>query len=274
MSALIDAASLLDALDDVIIVDASYALGGPPGREFYEAGHIPGALFVDVDTELAAPPGQGGRHPLPSATTVEDALRRCGVSAGSRVVVYDQATSLSAGRAWWIFRYFGLADVGVLDGGLAAWRTAGGDVVTDEPVLPVRGSFEAVPGSMPILDAAAAADLARDGLLLDVRSAERYAGVTEPIDPVAGHIPGAANLPATDLLRPDGRFSPAAELRNRATAAGATDDTVVGAYCGSGITAAQAALALSEAGIDTAVYVGSWSDWITDPTRPVATGSD
>lgn len=264
MSSLISAAALLEMLDDVVVIDVSFALGGPPGREFYDAGHVPGAFFVDVETELSGPPGPG-RHPLPMATVVEAALRRCGVSADTQVVVHDQATSLSAARAWWILRYFGLPRVRVLDGGLAAWRAAGGEVVTEQPSPPAAGSFEAVPGGMPMLDAAGAAELARTGVLLDVRTPERYAGETEPIDPVAGHIPGAVNVPAADLLEPDGRFRPPDEIPVPA-------GSPVGAYCGSGITAAQAALALSEAGIQTAVYVGSWSDWITDPTRPIATG--
>lgn len=268
MSALITAAALREVLAEVVVIDVSYALGGPPGREIYDAGHLPGAFFVDVDTELAAPPGPGGRHPLPSATVVERALRRCGVSADSRVVVYDQATSWSAARAWWVLRYYGLSDVRVLDGGLAAWRAAGGEVVT-AATPPAAGSFEAVPGGMPVLDASSAAALARDGLLLDVRTPERYAGLSEPIDPVARHIPGAANLPATELLEPDGTFRNATDIKQVASTG---EGVEVGTYCGSGITAAQAALALSEAGIDAAVYIGSWSDWITDPSRPIATG--
>ncbi|HEY3001910.1 MAG TPA: sulfurtransferase [Kribbellaceae bacterium] len=254
-----------------VLVDVSYNLAGPPGRGVYDAGHLPGAYFVDLDAALAAPPGAGGRHPLPSATVVEAALRRCGVSAGTPVVVYDQATSLAAARAWWVFRYFGLAGVRVLDGGLAAWREAGGEVTTDVPA-DGHGEFTAVPGGMPMLDAEAAADLAKRGVLVDVRVAERYAGETEPIDPVAGHIPGAVNAPATDLLRPDGRYRPAADLRTHFAALGVDGSSEVGTYCGSGVTAAQAALALDEAGIPSAVYIGSWSDWITDPTRPVALG--
>jgi thiosulfate/3-mercaptopyruvate sulfurtransferase len=271
MSSLIPASSLLAELPEVVVIDVSFTLGGPPGFETYAAGHMPGAYFVDLDAELAGQPGAGGRHPLPSATTVETALRRCGVSASSKVVVYDQATSLSAARAWWVFRYFGLADVRVLDGGLAAWRAAGGEVVTEVPP-DGAGSFTAVPGQLPVLTADDAAALAERGVLLDVRTAERYAGENEPIDPVAGHIPGAVNAPAAGLLEPDGRFRPAAELRDQFAAVGVDAATEVGTYCGSGLTAAQAALALQVADIDANVYIGSWSDWITDPTRPVATG--
>jgi thiosulfate/3-mercaptopyruvate sulfurtransferase len=255
-----------------VVVDVSYNLGGPPGREAYDAGHVPGAHFVDLDTELAGPPGAGGRHPLPSATVVEAALRRCAVSADTAVVVYDQTTSLSAARAWWIFRYFGLADVRVLNGGFAAWTDAGGEVSVDEPP-DGAGDFSATPGGMPMLTADDAAALAGRGVLLDVRAPERYAGETEPIDPVAGHIPGAISAPATALLEPDGRYRPAGELREHFAALGVTPGIKAGAYCGSGVTAAQAAIALAEAGIEAVVYVGSWSDWITDPSRPVATGS-
>ena len=274
MSSLLSAAGLATELagdHPPVLVDVSYNLGGPPGREAYDAGHLPGAHFVDLDAELAAPPGPGGRHPLPSATVVEAALRRCGVSAGTPMVVYDQATSLGAARAWWVFRYFGLSDVRVLDGGLAAWRAAGGEVTRD--VMRVApGDFTAVPGGMPMLDADSAAALAKRGVLVDVRVAARYAGENEPIDPVAGHIPGAVNAPATELLEADGRYRPAAELRAHFAALGADAAAEVGAYCGSGVTAAQAALALERAGIEAAVYVGSWSDWITDPTRPIALG--
>lgn len=270
MSSLLSATELR-SLDDVILIDVSYVLGGPPGRTLYDAGHLPGAHYVDTDTELAAPPGAGGRHPLPSATVVSEALRRCGVSDDSSVVVYDQATSLSAARAWWVFRYFGLSDVRVLDGGLAAWREAGGDVVLDEPAAGA-GTFVARPGQLPVLTAAGAAKQPARGALLDVRTAERYAGEKEPIDPVAGHIPGAFNLPIAGLQLPDGRFRSAAEIRAELEALGVADAPELGTYCGSGITAAQAALALDQAGIDATVYVGSWSDWITDPSRPIATG--
>lgn len=265
-----------------VLIDVTYNLGGPPGREAYDAGHLPGAFFVDLDTELAGPPGAGGRHPLPSASTVEAALRRCGVrgsggrspegtAAGSSVVVYDAATSLSAARAWWVFRYFGLADVRVLDGGLAAWREDGGEVATGVPAGG-SGDFVASPGWLPVLTAAEAAEFPARGTLLDVRAPERYAGQTEPIDPVAGRIPGAVNAPAVRMLRSDGRFLPASELREYFSDLGIDETADVATYCGSGVTAAQANLALAVAGVESAVYIGSWSDWITDPSRPIATG--
>jgi thiosulfate/3-mercaptopyruvate sulfurtransferase len=274
VSAVITPAQLAAASPSPTVLDVRWALGGPPGRTEYERGHIPGAVFVDLDAELAGPPGAGGRHPLPEAAAFEAAMRAAGVSGGRPVVVYDAATSLAAARAWWLLRYFGHPDVAVLDGGLAAWVAAGYPVSTDEPAPPL-GDFEARPGAMPVLDAAGAAALAERGVLLDARAPERFRGEQEPIDSVAGHIPGARNLPAAGLLEGDGRFLPPAALRDAFAAAGIGDDVdgvEVGAYCGSGITAAQEVLALELAGIPAALYPGSWSEWITDPSRPVATG--
>lgn len=276
-SALVSAESLVArGLDGLVLVDVQWSLSsaaGPPGRELYEAAHLPGAHHVDLDAELAGPPGPGGRHPMPTAHSVQEALRRCGVDAGSAVVVYDQGPSYAAARAWWVFRHFGLEDVRVLDGGLAAWRAGGGPVTTAVPE-PGVGAFEAHGGGMPLLDAAAAAQVARDGILLDARAPERFRGESEPLDPVAGHIPGAVNAPTTDNAAPDGRFTDAETLREVFRDKGVRADSPVGAYCGSGVTAAHEVLALHEAGFDAALYVGSWSDWITDPQRPVATGPD
>jgi thiosulfate/3-mercaptopyruvate sulfurtransferase len=254
-----------------VLIDVTWNLAGPPGREAYDARHIPGAYFVDLDTELAGPPG-AGRHPLPAATTVTAALRRAGVDPSTTVVVYDAANSTAAARAWWIFRYFGLRDVRVLDGGLAAWQAAGGEVTTEVPA-DSNGSFIATAGHIPLLDASGAAEVAASGVLLDARAPERFAGEVEPMDPVAGHIPGAVNAPTTSNVDETGRFLPAAELRERFEKLGANESTQVGVYCGSGVTAAHEALALEISGIPSTLYVGSWSEWITDPTRPVATGS-
>jgi thiosulfate/3-mercaptopyruvate sulfurtransferase len=257
------------------VLDVRWQLGGPPGREEYDAGHIPGASFVDLDAELAAPPGPGGRHPMPSAARFERAMRAAGVSNSRPVVVYDAATSMAAARAWWLLRYFGHRDVRVLDGGIAAWAAAGYPLETDPtpPRTPAAGDFGAQAGGMPLLDAAAAAQLAERGVLLDARAPERFRGDSEPIDPVAGHIPGARNLPASELSQPSGQFRDAAALRASFEAVGARDGAELGAYCGSGVAAAQQVLALELAGYNGALYVGSWSDWITDPARPVATGS-
>ncbi|NIK59672.1 sulfurtransferase [Kribbella shirazensis] len=266
----------LRALDPApVLVDVTWNLAGPPGKEAYDAGHLPGAYFVDLDTELAGPPGPG-RHPLPDATTVTATFRRLGVTAADTpVVVYDAANSMSAARARWVFRYFGLTDVRVLDGGLAAWKAAGGAVTTEVPTSPTAAEgFVATPGHLPVLDADGAAALAAKGILLDARTPERFAGEVEPMDPVAGHIPGAVNAPTTANVDDTGRFLPAAELQARFAGLGVTPDAEAGVYCGSGVTAAHEALALESAGLPATVYIGSWSEWITDPTRPVATGKD
>jgi thiosulfate/3-mercaptopyruvate sulfurtransferase len=253
------------------LLDARWELGGPPGRELYLEGHIPGAAFVDLDTALAAPPGAGGRHPLPSADAFGEAMRSAGVSGSRPVVVYDAGNSVAAARAWWLLRYFGHPDVSVLDGGFAGWRAAGLPVERQVPKVQ-PGDFEPRAGGMPLLDAGAAADVARDGVLLDARAPERFQGEREPVDPVAGHIPGAVNLPTTDLVDADGRFRDADSLRRLFEQAGARAGAPVGAYCGSGVAASHEVLALSLAGIPAALYVGSWSEWIRDPERPVAVG--
>ncbi|MBO0819500.1 MAG: sulfurtransferase [Nocardiopsaceae bacterium] len=285
------------------VLDVRWRLGGPPGIEEFRAGHIPGAVFTDLERDLAAPPGKGGRHPLPDAADFQESMRRLGVSDGRPVVVCDAADCTAAARAWWLLRYFGHTDVRVLDGGYRTWKETGLPEQSGPPKPGARGDFTARPGHAPLLDADAAAELARTGLLLDARAAERYRGETEPADPVAGHIPGAVSAPTADNVTPDGTFRSREQLAARFTALGApapgpgqagtgqtgpgqtgTADAgagspgpgdaapVVGAYCGSGITAAHEVLALTLAGIPAALYAGSWSDWITDPSRPVATG--
>ncbi|GAA1565349.1 sulfurtransferase [Kribbella hippodromi] len=255
-----------------VLADVTWNLAGPPGREAYEAGHLPGAHFVDLDTELASAPGPG-RHPLPDATTVTALFQRLGItSADTPVVVYDAANSMAAARAWWVFRYFGLTDVRVLDGGLAAWKAAEGQTTTEVPPAGTTDAFVATAGHLPLLDAAGAAVIASSGILLDARAPERYAGEVEPMDPVAGHIPGAVNAPTAANVDESGRFLPAADLRARFETLGIEPSSEVGVYCGSGVTAAHEALALETAGLPATVYIGSWSEWITDPTRPVASG--
>ncbi len=275
MSALVSAeqlAALVEA-DAVVVLDVQYELLGPPGRELYASGHLPGASHLDLDEALAGPPAGQGRHPLPDPRVLEEALRACGVDDGDDVVVYDQRTSLAAGRAWWVLRWAGHPQVRVLDGGLEAWRRAGHPVTRSVPDPP-PGDLTVRPGSVPVLDAEAAARIARSGVLLDVRSPERYRGEVEPIDPVAGHVPGSVNLPMAELLTEEGRFRLPAQVRAVASAHGVHRDTPVGTTCGSGVTAAQMALALHEAGITAVPYVGSWSEWVSDPSRPVATGPD
>jgi thiosulfate/3-mercaptopyruvate sulfurtransferase len=255
-----------------VLLDVRWRLGGPPGPELYEAGHIPGAVFADLDRDLAAPAGAGGRHPLPAPADFQAAMRRLGVRGDRAVVVYDDADSTSAARAWWLLRYHGHPAVRVLDGGLGAW-TAAGRPAEKGPAASARpGDFTADPGHLPLLDAGAAAALARDGVLLDARAAARYRGESEPVDPVAGHIPGAVSAPTVGNVRPDGTFRPAGELAARFAALGVASQEGIGAYCGSGVTAAHEVLALALAGIPAALYAGSWSEWITDPSRPVAAG--
>jgi thiosulfate/3-mercaptopyruvate sulfurtransferase len=257
---------------EATLLDVRWSLSGPPGREEYDAGHIPGAVFVDLDLALAGPPGEGGRHPMPQAATFERAMREAGVRDDLVVVAYDGGNSIAAARAWWLLRYFGHPRVAVLDGGLPAWIAAGGELSTEVPTA-VPGDFLARPGGMALLDADAAGALARAGVLLDNRAPERFRGETEPIDPVAGHIPGARNRPGELNLDSGGRFAGPDSLREAFAALGIDDATEVGAYCGSGVAAAQQVLALERAGHPgAALYLGSWSDWITDPTRPVATG--
>ena len=262
-----------------VLLDVRWSLGGPPGIDSYRAGHLPGAAFVDLDTDLAGSPGSGGRHPLPLAGDFEAAMRRLGVRSGYPVVVYDDGDSTIAARAWWTLRYFGHDQVRALDGGFRAWADAGQPVTVDEPVVEA-GDFTATAGQLPVLDAAGAAALARSGVLLDARAGERYRGEVEPVDPAAGHIPGAVSAPTAANVGPDGRFLPPGELRRRFEDLGVTTgqrgvlDLDIGAYCGSGVTAAHEVLALELAGVPASLYVGSWSAWTADPSRPIATGPE
>ena len=256
-----------------VLIDVRWRLGGPPGAASYQAAHLPGAVFVDLDRDLAGPPGAGGRHPLPDAASFQAAMRRAGVGARRAVVAYHDGDSLAAARAWWTLRYFGHEQVRVLDGGFSAWTAAGLPVTADVPDT-APGDFTAIPGGMPVLDSGGAARLARSGVLLDVRTAERYRGETEPVDPVAGHIPGAVSAPGTGSMTEGGRFRSPAELAERFAALGAVAGSPAGAYCGSGVSAAREILSLALAGVPAALYVGSWSGWVADPGRPVATGAD
>ncbi len=273
VSALISADELSQALvtSAPVLLDVRWAAGGPPGRDEYERGHIPGARFVDLDRELAGPPGPG-RHPLPEPGAFTASMRGHGVWRSGPVVVYDASSGTSAARAWWLLRYFGHPSVRLLDGGYAAWVHGGGGVATGYPPPAPAGDFDGVPGQMPVLDAEGAARLASSGVLLDARAPERFRGEVEPIDRVGGHIPGARNLPTGGNAGPDGHFLTTGALRSRFAAVGVEPGVPVGAYCGSGVTAAHEVFAAEVAGIPAALYVGSWSDWITDPDRPIATG--
>jgi thiosulfate/3-mercaptopyruvate sulfurtransferase len=260
----------------VVVLDVRWRLAGPSPAELYAGGHLPGAVGVDLERDLAGSVGGGerGRHPLPDPDVLQDTLRRWGVRAGSTVVAYDDADGNSAARAWWLLRWAGVVDVRVLDGGIAAWVRAGLPLTTEVPV-PGPGDVVVRPGGMPTLDADGAAALpGAGGVLLDARAEPRYRGEVEPMDPVAGHIPGARSAPTSGNVDGDGRFLEPARLRDRFVALGVRPDRPVGAYCGSGVTAAQEVLALEIAGVPAALYPGSWSEWVADPRRPVATGPD
>ncbi|MGH3937890.1 MAG: sulfurtransferase [Pseudonocardiaceae bacterium] len=276
-------AELLAAPEPLIVLDVRWSLTGPPGRSEYEAGHLPDACYLDVDTDLSGPPGLSGRHPLPDPAALQATLRAVGVRPTVPVVAYDAADGAVAARLWWLLRWVGHPEVAVLDGGFAAWHEAGFPVTTARAVTPAAagspaGTITVRPGAMPVLDAARAASLARDGVLLDARAAPRYRGETEPIDPRAGHVPGARNAPFGELTDGRGGWLKPAGLLELARRWG-VDGAEVGAYCGSGINACALVLGLEIAGVTSvrrpaALYAGSWSQWCTDPVRPVATGPD
>jgi thiosulfate/3-mercaptopyruvate sulfurtransferase len=268
-SPLVSAAELVGLLGAVTVLDVRYQTGAPSGRPAHEAGHVPGAAYVDVDDDLAAPPAQpgepGGRHPLPSAADFQAAMRRAGVRNDRPVVVYDDWGGRAAARGWWLLRHHGHPDVRVLDGGWSAWLHAGGSSETG-PVAVEPGDFDADPGQLPVVDVE---DVVAVEVLVDARAHERYLGDHEPIDPVAGRIPGAVNVPTSDNLRPDGRFKDDDELRHVYAAVGAVAGSDVAAYCGSGVTACHDLLALTIARVPAALYAGSYSEWVSDPERPV-----
>jgi thiosulfate/3-mercaptopyruvate sulfurtransferase len=271
---LITAAELAVAESEPVLLDVRWALGDPHGHQHYLDGHIPGAVFVDLDTELAAPAGPAqGRHPLPDLADLEAVARRWGVTEGRPVVIYDNTGNTAAARAWWLLRWAGVADVRLLDGGLGAWTRAGNPVATGEETAAKPGDVRLRPGALPTLTADQAATWPESGVLLDARAGERYRGETEPVDPRAGHIPGAHSAPTVQNLAEDGTFRSPAELRARFAELGA-DAAPVGVYCGSGVTAAHEVAALAIAGIDAALYPGSWSQWANDPDRPAATGPE
>ena len=271
-------AGLIAAGAPVVLLDVRWALGRDDGRAEHAAGHLPGAVFVDLETELAGPPSPAaGRHPLPSMTTLQAAARRWGVRSGVPVVVYDSIGGQSAARAWWLLRWAGVTDVRLLDGGLPAWLAAGGEVAVGA-IVPTTGDVTLTPGTLPTLDADQAAALAGgrthpSGVLLDARAGERYRGEVEPIDPRAGHLRGAVSAPTSANLDESGRFLPDDALRARFAALGVGTGPV-GVYCGSGVTAAHEVATLASIGVVAALYPGSWSQWSADPARDVVVGPD
>ncbi|GBE67333.1 sulfurtransferase [Mycobacterium sp. MFM001] len=263
-------AQRIDKGQPVTILDVRWQLSEPDGRAAYRQGHLPGAVYVSLEDELTDHTATGrGRHPLPSGRSVEAAARRWGVRRGVPVVAYDDWNRAGSARAWWVLTAAGLDDVRILDGGLAAWVAAGGALdagtVAPEPGDVTVSHSDLYSGARRTLTAEQAADAP----LLDARAPERFRGDVESVDPVAGHIPGATNVPSTRVLATDGTFLPDKELHELFAGQGA-----VGAYCGSGITASVLVAALAATGRDAALFPGSWSEWISDPARPAARGED
>lgn len=262
----------------VVLLDVRWSVAaGGADHAAYLRGHLPGAVYVSMDGDLAGHGSpQDGRHPLPTPADFAETVQRWGVDDGDTVVVYDDCGGTSAARAWWLLRHAGIRSCLVLDGGLAAWREAGLALQAGE-VIPAPGSACASWGRMPVVDADGAEAIAEAGLLLDARAPERYRGETEPLDPAAGHIPRAVNLPTTGNLDDDGRLLPQEDLAERfaAVTAGVDEEAPVAVYCGSGVTAAHQVMAMAAAGLHgVALFPGSWSAWCNDPHRPVATGPE
>jgi thiosulfate/3-mercaptopyruvate sulfurtransferase len=268
-------ASLVDAGAPLTILDVRWRLDEPDGRPAYLKGHIPGAVYVSLEDELSDHTIAGrGRHPLPSGDAVQAAARRWGVREGDLVVVYDDWNRAGSARAWWVLTAAGVDGVRILDGGLAAWRASGRALETG-PVHPPRGNVTVrqanlYAGSRATLSAEETGAVT----LLDARAPERFRGEVEPLDPVAGHIPGARNLPSGMVLASDGTFIGEAVLTQLLSERGVGDDGAVGVYCGSGVTAAITIAALAASGREAALYPGSWSEWCSDPTRAVARGPE
>jgi thiosulfate/3-mercaptopyruvate sulfurtransferase len=245
----------------------------PGTAEMAGAPRIPGAVDVDLPSELASPGGgTKGSRPLPEIGALQQAARRWGIRQGDAVVVYDHDRCLVAGRGWWVLRWAGVADVRLLDGGFAAWQGAGLPVATT-PGAPAPGDVLLSAGHLSMLDADGAAALARDGVLLDSRVRPNYIGATvAPGQPRRGHIPGSVSAPAIDNLTEAGTFAEAETLRHLYAALGADGSRPVGVSCGAGISAAHAVAVLASIGVEAAMYPGSWSAWIADPERPVVVG--
>ena len=264
-------ASLQENSDNLVIGDVRWSLGRTDGRLRYEAGHIPGAVFVDMERELSSTPGaQTGRHPLPLPADFQTAARSWGINQDSLVVFYDEAGALAAARAWWLLKHAGFENVRVLDGGLDAYRQLPGMQLSTQKVQAAAGNVELSWGRMPVTEFEDLAGL--QATLIDSRATARYLGIEEPIDPVAGHIPGARNRPTTDNLDSQAHFYAPEVLKAEFEKLGVGSGAV--AYCGSGITAAHQVLAAASAGLELGLYPGSWSEYVSHPEAPVATSDE
>jgi thiosulfate/3-mercaptopyruvate sulfurtransferase len=257
-----------------VVLDVRWRLDRPDGRPEYVEGHIPGAVYVDLERELAGPGRpEDGRHPLPPVDRLQAAARSWGIDDADEVVVYDDLQNLSSARAWWLLRHAGVAEVRLLDGGLQAW-VASGRALESGSVQPQPGNVTLSYGHLPTIDIDGAAAFPAHGTLLDARAGERYRGETEPVDPRAGHIPGALSAPTAENVDDDGRFLLPEALRQRFHGLGIGGGDEVAVYCGSGVTASHEIVALTLAGHQPALYPGSWSQWSNHPERPAATGDE
>lgn len=257
------------------VLDVRWKLGDPSAHAEFLAAHVPGAVYVDLDSELADPPSaRSGRHPMPSQERLQRAVVRWGLRDDDEVVVTDGIGGMSAARAWWVLRDAGFERVRVLDGALDGWIAAGFPVESGDVPAPGNGTFVPRPGQLPGVGLDEVRAVPRVGVLLDARAGERYRGEQEPIDPRAGHIPGAVSAPTGDNLGTDGRFLAPEVLRDRFAELGVIPGRRVVAYCGSGVTAAHTALALTSAGYEPALFSGSWSQWSNHPDLPVALGAE
>jgi thiosulfate/3-mercaptopyruvate sulfurtransferase len=266
----------LAAGEPLTILDVRWHLMEPDGFDAYTRGHLPGAVYGSLEDDLADHTVAGrGRHPLPSGGHVEAAARRWGIRSGVPIVVYDDWNRAGSARAWWVLTAAGISGVRILDGGLGAWTASGGALetgsVTPEPGDVTVSHDDLYNGALPVVTAEQAAGF--DGLLLDARAPERYRGEVEPVDPVAGHVPGAHNAPSTGVLAADGTFLTDDDLTRFFHGYGVSAAGRVGVYCGSGVTAAVTIAALRATGVPAGLFPGSWSEWVSDPARPVALGS-
>lgn len=276
MSVLMSVAELADRLATgkrTVLLDVRWALGDPHGHDHYLAAHLPEAVFANMETELASHgEPREGRHPLPNEADFQATVCRWGINSGDTVVIYDDAGSAAAARAWWLLGYAGIENISLLDGGLAAWRAANLPLASGE-VNAVPGDGVVHFGAKGTADTAEAGQWPAHGILLDARAGERYRGESEPIDPRAGHIPGALSAPTMENLTADKTFLPAAQLRARFAALGVEEGTEVAVYCGSGVTAAHQIAALEIAGFKATLYPGSWSAWSNRAELPVETSA-